>query len=55
MGKNERITIVVNAQILKKLRNTQAKQIAESEGTISFSRVINEALAKFYKMPHFEY
>ena len=44
MGK--RITIVLDEDLVKKLREKQAKLIKESTNSISFSRVVNEILRK---------
>ena len=45
----ERITIVLDDNIIKKLREKQAKLIKESTKSVSFSRVINETLRKGIK------
>ena len=45
----ERITIMLNSDIAKKLRMLQAKKIKESSSTVSFSRIVNEALEKGLK------
>jgi len=47
MGK--RITIVLNEDLLKKLRLLQAKRIKESASSVSFSSVINQILEKALK------
>ena len=47
MGK--RITIVLDEDILKKLREKQAKLLTKSLKSISFSSVINETLRKGIK------
>lgn len=47
MGK--RITIVIDDDLVKKLREKQAKKIKESSESFSFSRVINETLRKSIK------
>lgn len=47
MGK--RITIVLDDDLLKKLREKQAKQIKESAKAVSFSSVLNETLRKSVK------
>jgi len=47
MGK--RITIVLEDDLLKKLRLLQTKQIKESASTVSFSKIINETLKKSLK------
>jgi len=55
MGEKKRITIMLDSRLLKKLRNRQAKEISESQTSVSFSRQINEDLAKYYKIQNFEY
>ena len=45
----ERITIMLNSDIAKKLRSIQAKKIRESPSSVSFSRVLNEVLEKGLK------
>ena len=45
----ERVTIMLNSEIAKKLRNLQAKKLKESASTVSFSRIINEVLEKGLK------
>jgi hypothetical protein len=47
MGK--RVTVVIEDDILKKLRIIQAKQIKDSSASVSFSKVINETLKKSLK------
>ena len=42
----ERITIMLNSDIAKKLRNLQAKKVKESTSSVSFSKIINEVLEK---------
>ncbi|WP_299290826.1 hypothetical protein [Nitrosopumilus sp.] len=42
----ERITIMLNSDIAKKLRNMQAKKVKESASSVSFSRIVNEVLQK---------
>jgi len=46
---SERLTVMLNSDIAKKLRALQAKQIKESASTVSFSRIINEVLEKGLK------
>ena len=41
-----RITLMLDDDILKKLRENQAKLIMEKEKSVSFSRVINEIVLK---------
>lgn len=45
----ERLTIMLNSEIAKKLRTLQAKRIKESASTVSFSRIVNEVLEKGLK------
>ena len=42
----ERITIVLDDDLVKKLREKQAKLIKESAKSVSFSSVINQTLHK---------
>jgi hypothetical protein len=44
MGK--RITILLDDDLIKKLREKQAKQIKESTESVSFSSVINQIIRK---------
>jgi len=46
---SERITIMLNSDIAKKLRTLQAKKIKESSSTVSFSGIINDVLEKGIK------
>ncbi len=41
---SRRITIMINEDLVKKLREIQAKQIRETQETVSFSKVLNEFL-----------
>lgn len=45
----ERITIMMDSEIAKKLRNLQAKKLKESSSSVSFSKVVNEVLEKGLK------
>jgi hypothetical protein len=45
----ERLTIMLNSEIAKKLRLLQAKKIKDSSSTVSFSRIVNEILEKGLK------
>jgi hypothetical protein len=45
----ERVTIMLNDEIAKKLRLLQAKRLKESVSSVSFSRIINEVLEKGLK------
>ena len=47
MGK--KITITLDDDLVKKLHEIQARQIKESSQSVSFSRVLNEALRKKLK------
>ena len=55
MTKRKRITIMLDDSLIKKLRAQQSKQINETQLTVSFSQVINDNLAKHYKMHNFVY
>ena len=45
----ERITIMLNGDIVKKIRKLQAKKITETSSSVSFSRIVNEVLEKGLK------
>ena len=45
----KRITIMLDDDIAKKLRDIQAKQIKELKGSVSFSKVLNEKLRQTIK------
>jgi len=45
----QRITIVLDDDLVKKLREKQAKLIKESTKSVSFSMVVNETLRKGIK------
>jgi len=47
--KSNRITVMLDKEIDKKLRNKQAKMIQTTVGTVSFSKVLNEVLRKALK------
>jgi len=47
--KSKRITIVLDDEVIKKLRAIQAKKISKSTENFSFSRVIKEELRKALK------
>jgi len=55
MAEKERITIMLDSRILKKLRTRQSREIADTQKSMSFSKVINEDLAKHYKIPNYDY
>ncbi len=44
-----RVTVVINAENMVKLRNKQAAQIKTSPKSISFSNILNQTLAKGLK------
>lgn len=46
---SKRITIMLDEEIDKKLRQRQAKIIRDTAGTCSFSKVLNEILLKGLK------
>ncbi len=45
----KRVTIMIDDDLVKKLRDKQAKLIKESTKSVSFSRVVNETLRKGIK------
>lgn len=45
-----RVTIMIADELDKKIRSKQSKLIKELNSTVSYSRVINEALAGKYKI-----
>ena len=45
----KRITIMLNIEIVKKIRKLQAKKITETTSSVSFSRIVNEILEKGLK------
>ena len=45
----KRITIVLDDEVVKKLRIIQSKKISKSREHVSFSRIINEELRKALK------
>ncbi len=46
---SKRITIMLTDDIIKKLRNNQAKKIIKSKKSVSFSSVFNNELRKAMK------
>lgn len=46
----ERITLVMDSDVLKKLREIQSKRIAYETKSVSFSRVVNEELRYHLKI-----
>lgn len=55
MTEKERVTIMLDERVKKRLRARQSKEIVESQSSISFSKIVNEDLAKFYKIQNFKY
>lgn len=49
MTMGQRITIVLDENLIKKLREKQAKLIKKSAKSVSFSRVVNETLSQNLK------
>ncbi|MBT8172877.1 MAG: hypothetical protein KJN83_02305 [Nitrosopumilus sp.] len=45
----KRVTILIDDDLIKKLREKQAKMIKESSGSVSFSRVISKVLTDYLK------
>lgn len=46
---SKRITVMIEDDIIEKLRNLQAKQIKESTSAVSLSQVINDVLKRNLK------
>lgn len=46
---SQRVTIMLDDDIVRKLRTKQAKLLQENKGAVSFSRVINETLRPCFK------
>lgn len=55
MSAKKRITVMVDERIDKKLRGRQSKEIIESQGSVSLSKILNQDLAKYYKLTNFHY
>lgn len=47
---NNRITIVIESDIHRKLRNMQAKVIKDTGNNCSFSRIVNDELRTHLKL-----
>ncbi len=45
----ERITIVIETELARKLRRIQSKQILDTQGSYSFSKAVNDTLRKCLK------
>jgi len=46
---SKRVTIMIDEDLDKKLRRLQSKRLMETNGTYSYSRVLNETLRKVLK------
>jgi len=46
---SKRVTIIIDEDINKKLRDLQAKVIKRRNTAYSYSRVINDSLRKYFK------
>ncbi|MDX1595310.1 MAG: hypothetical protein R3327_00015 [Nitrosopumilaceae archaeon] len=46
----ERITVMLDEEIVKKIRNRQAKKIKETASSVSFSSILNEVLQECNKL-----
>jgi hypothetical protein len=46
---SQRVTIVINDELMIKLRNLKAKKIKESHQFVSFSKLLNELLISSLK------
>jgi len=49
VSKDIRVTIMLDAELAKKLRDRQAKLIQQRKNSVSFSRVLNEVLGEGFK------
>ncbi len=45
-----RITIMLDDNLVKRVREKQAKEIKKSQKSVSFSGIINQNLRDFYKL-----
>lgn len=45
----ERKTIVLDDEVIKKIRNKQAKKIKDTASAVSFSSIVNEMLSECMK------
>ena len=45
----KRVTVVIDDEIIKKLRTIQAKQIKTTTKSVSFSSIVNQQLRKSLK------
>jgi len=49
VSKDTRVTIMLDEELAKKIRVKQAKLIAKSKNSVSFSKVLNEVLSEGFK------
>lgn len=47
--KSKRVTVVMDVDLVQKLRKIQAKQLTNTDKSVSFSQVLNEILRKSLK------
>jgi hypothetical protein len=47
---SQRVTIVIDDDVNKRLRSIQSRQIKDSQKSISFSRVLNEELKSRFRL-----
>ncbi len=50
MEKPKRVTIMLDAELDKKLRVLQAKKIVQTQGNYSFSKMLNDLVRKGLKL-----
>lgn len=55
MPDNTRVTIMLDNKIGKLLRADQAKGLRMLQSSVSFSKIVNECLAKHYKIKDYIY
>jgi hypothetical protein len=46
---SKRVTIMIDPENDKKLRDLQSKRIKEEQGSVSYSRVLNDVLSRSLK------
>jgi len=50
-----RVTILLDRVIQSKVHKVQAKRIVDQSKSVSFSKVVNEALAQHYQLKNYVY
>lgn len=55
MSEKKRVTIMIDLRVDKKLRSRQSKEIVDTLGSVSLSKIVNDDLAKYYKLANFQY